>query len=100
VDVDKLSKYIKFVTKIEYKETDAEYYVKGNFRRCKAQDFRNKNYKINDSRLEENLEKRLCPDMTSLKDFLKLKNGYTNYTDRISVSFQIVKCLNGEDSTC
>ena len=89
MDVDKLSKYIKFVTKIEYKETDAEYYVKGNFRRCKAQDFRNKNYKINDSRLEENLEKRLCPDMTSLKDFLKLKMGIPTIQTEYQFHFKL-----------
>lgn len=36
---------------------------------------------------------RLCPDMEALEEYYKVKNGYTNTTERISFSIEVHKCL-------
>ena len=40
----------------------------------------------------ESIEKRLCPDMDKLKDFWKIKGGYSNSVDRFHVHLEITKC--------
>ena len=40
------------------------------------------------------INKRLCPDMVSLKDQLRVKNSYSDNNERISFSLQAVTCNN------
>ena len=47
-----------------------------------------------------NLEKRLCPDLDSIKDLLRVKNAYSNRDERVSFSIQAVVCNDATDSTC
>ena len=44
-------------------------------------------------------EKRLCPDGDRIKNFWKIKNGYSNAKDRISFTIQAVLC-NDQAQTC
>ena len=48
----------------------------------------------------ERLQKRICPDLTTLRDHLQIKNGYSNETERISFELNIVKCKKSEDVNC
>jgi len=52
--------------------------------------------KINAAHIKD----RYCPDMDSIKDILKLKNGYLNNEDRISFSVEIEKCNSLENPNC
>jgi hypothetical protein len=38
------------------------------------------------------LNKRLCPDMNTIKDILRVKNSYTDKDERVSFSMQAVAC--------
>jgi len=42
----------------------------------------------------------MCPDIASLENKLKLKNGYSNQTERISFSIDIISCNKLEDDSC
>ena len=50
-----------------------------------------KYFKI-DKAFFNNIENRLCPDFESLGDLLKIKNGYSNETERVSFSTEIRLC--------
>lgn len=39
-------------------------------------------------------EKRLCPDTNTIKEFWKVKNGYSNNIDRVSFNIQASICQN------
>ena len=41
---------------------------------------------------DETLKRRLCPDMNSIKDFLRVKNSYNDKDERVSFSMQAVSC--------
>ena len=32
--------------------------------------------------------------------FIKIKNGYSNYTERVSFSFEIIECSKSQDQSC
>ena len=38
------------------------------------------------------LKRRLCPDMKSIKEILRVKNSYTDKNERVSFSMQAVSC--------
>jgi len=45
------------------------------------------------------LNSTLCPDITeSIKDKYKLKGDYNEINDRISISFEISKCYNDNNT--
>jgi hypothetical protein len=37
------------------------------------------------------LNQRVCPDKSDLGDYWEIKNGYSNKTERLSFSFEIIK---------
>ena len=39
-----------------------------------------------------NIKRRLCPDMETIKDVLRVKNSYTDKNERVSFSIQAVAC--------
>lgn len=39
-----------------------------------------------------NIERRLCPDMETIKDVLRVKNSYIDKNERVSFSIQAVAC--------
>lgn len=45
-----------------------------------------------DDAFKENIKNRLCPDYDTIKDFIKIKNGYANVTERWSFSIEIRIC--------
>ena len=64
------------------------YYV-ADFRRCTLDDFTRNGYT---GELPLELEKILCPDIDALTDFYRIKNGYSNVTERSSFSLEIITC--------
>ena len=46
------------------------------------------------------MTKRLCPDLENIKEFLQIKNGYSNVKDRISFSLEINNCDINQDENC
>ena len=42
----------------------------------------------------------MCPDIPSLENHLYIKNGYSNQTERISFSIDIIPCEKEEDDSC
>ena len=38
------------------------------------------------------MTKRFCPAIENIAEYYEIKNGYTNSTERISFSIEIVKC--------
>ena len=66
--------------------------MKTDFRNCEMQDFHNKRYFPAEKGEMENLQLRLCPSMDVMKDYIQIKNSYTNQTERVSFSIEISKC--------
>ena len=67
----------------------ASLYHTAHFRRCTAEDFAGNGY------LDEppvSLEKVLCPDTEGLGDWYRLKNSYSNVTERSSFSLEVITC--------
>ena len=90
-----LSAFIQPV--INYRETvdGKTSYVSSTLRRCKAQDFTNRGYKL--SEMESiKYERRLCPDFENTKKLIA-ENGYQNTTYRKSFSLEIFVCNKGDD---
>jgi len=40
------------------------------------------------------MEYFFCPDTERVEEYYKLKNSYSNFTERISFSIEIIKCDN------
>ena len=49
---------------------------------------------------EADLNMRLCPDMDTIKDLLRVKNSYSDKNERVSFSIQAVACDQNEDENC
>ena len=43
---------------------------------------------------------QLCADMRPYSDLLKVKNGYHNYTERVSFDLEILACKDSKTITC
>ena len=41
---------------------------------------------------DEKIKRRICPDMNSIKNILRVKNSYTDKNERVSFSIQAVAC--------
>jgi hypothetical protein len=61
-------------------------------RYCTSEDYISKGYKFVSEKDKEEKTLRLCPDMEKMRDFFKIKNGYSNANDRASFSLAIYKC--------
>ena len=48
----------------------------------------------------EDYENRICPDLDSVKDHLRVKNDYSNVDDRDSFQIEIVKCNKSRSKNC
>ena len=62
------------------------------FRQCLKSDFNH--YKIPMSKHDPKgfWKNHLCADMKPYSDLLKVKNGYHNYTERVSFDLEILAC--------
>ena len=58
---------------------------------CKESDFTANGFDINDEN-RDSFMSRFCPDFDAIKDYWRIKNGYTNQTERLSFSIEILKC--------
>jgi hypothetical protein len=71
VDINKLSRYLKVVTNVAQRANGETKYIAIEFRNCRAEDF-----EAHGIESDELKEKRLCPDMDLMQDYLSVKNGY------------------------
>ena len=87
VNYKKLSRYIKFMQKVKYREKGSSYYVTTYMRPCTVQDFKDKQVEIQEDDVSS-YESRICPDWSDAK----VQNRYSNQTYRVSTSLDIVLC--------
>ena len=83
VNVEKLNKYIKFVLKIRVREEGKTHIYRSLMTRCTPEMYEQRNYNQNETSTFR-FDRRLCPEVDAIKDFWKLKNGYSNEKERIS----------------
>ena len=65
---------------------------KAGFRECKKEDYVANGLKIDLNMIDKTLNNRFCPDMSSLKDIIQVKNGYFDHNERYSFDYNIVLC--------
>ena len=53
-----------------------------------------------DDKKSKEQEYRLCPDIDSLGDLLKVEGTYSNYHSRTSFNIQAVLCEKSKDPSC
>lgn len=93
----KLMTYMKPQLKVKFRYSGEAYYVKTYFRRCTPDDFLQRGILPGDDKVLKVFTKRFCPDINDdFKKFWQVKNGYTNETERISFSVEIVKCNDAD----
>ena len=80
IDLEKLSKFVKFQTLVKFNKNGMEYYYNRSFKKCQKVDFSKRGVEFDD----QTVDGRICQDNDGLKEQLQLKNGYSNKTDRIS----------------
>ena len=83
---EKIFKYAKFYVKIlrKGKLVGDPTTLRSNMVLCTPEMF--KDLGEGDNNSEEKLNMRLCPDMDTIKDVLRVKNSYTDKDERISFS--------------
>ena len=74
IDYQKLSRYFQIQLVIRILQDGSSKYIVTPFRRCTEEDFRDNGYV--DEKIPLDLEKIVCPDTESVKDFYRIKNGY------------------------
>lgn len=90
LNLDKLSKYLKFYVKFYQAGTEIENKVfRSSMVHCKKEMF--KNYEPEEAELVV-MEKRLCFDMDDMKDYISVKHPYIDKRDRYSYAIQGVVC--------
>ena len=83
INIENLNKYIKFYTKVRWRDEGVEKIYRTKMVHCTKEMFESNNYPIDDA-TGTFFEKRLCPDPEALKDVWILRNGYSFIKDRIS----------------
>ena len=85
IDYVKLSKFIQFSIYIneEQRQAGTSKTYRGNFRSCTHKDFDKRNLHIHEQE-RQSFQKRLCPDMDTFSNKLRVKNSYSNQKDRVS----------------
>lgn len=83
INIEKLNKYIKFYTKVRWRDNGLEKVYRTKMVHCTKEMFEDNNYPIDDAS-GYFFEKRLCPDPEALKDIWILRKGYSHMQDRIS----------------
>ena len=68
------------------------HYIKTSFRRCTVEDFKSRNMAHLSEKELSVYTKRFCPATEILGDNYFIKNGYTNSTERVSFSVEVVRC--------
>ena len=51
----------------------------------------NNGYKKEEEMLDQ-IDNYFCPDIENINEFYKLKNGYANFDERISMNLEIIMC--------
>ena len=73
----------------------------GKMRFCKDADFKNKGATktfVMSEHTEENM--RLCPDITKLDEFYKVRNAYNDKQLSNQFSLEIIKCTQFNNKNC
>ena len=91
IDTENLKKYAKFYIKIlrNGKKVEKQTILRSDMVQCDKEMFK----ALGEEEIsDEILKRRLCPDMNSIQDILRVKNKYTDKDERVSFSMQAVSC--------
>ena len=71
-------------------------FIKAKFRRCRVEDYADKSqaHFEPDQTFKDQIKNRLCPEIEPISEHFKIKNDYTNLTERNSFHLEISKCTN------
>ena len=91
IDTQKLKKYVKFYIKIQRKgkKVGKKTIIRSDMVLCEKEMFEALGLEYVP---EDKTKRRICPDMNSIKDILRVKNSYTDKDERVSFSMQAVAC--------
>ena len=97
---EKIFKYAKFNVNIlrRGKLVGDPILLRSNLVLCTPEIF--EAYGEGDKLSEAELNMRLCPDMDTIKDLLRVKNSYSDKNERVSFSIQAVACDQSVDKNC
>ena len=91
IDTESLKKYAKFYIKIlrKGKKVEKQTILRSDMVQCDTEMFK----ALGEEEISDDiLKRRLCPDMKSIKEILRVKNSYTDKDERVSFSMQVVSC--------
>lgn len=100
LDIKKLEDYIVFVVSVRYRKDGKNVFQKSGFKNCEIADFERVGYHIEDYE-RQIYESRFCPNLTGeISKWFRVKNGYTNYRERISFAVEVIKCSKDQNPNC
>jgi len=70
--MQKLNRFLNIIISVRDTSNGQTRYVHRSFRKCKVQDFKDRNYDIN----LEHVDYMLCPDIEFLENIMFLENSY------------------------
>ena len=86
------------MAKARFKSETQDHVKLGKFKTCDPEYFTDKQIKLNEE-LKNTIKNHQCLDMDSVKD-LQLSSGQDNSNERVSFSFDIIKCDRSKDVSC
>lgn len=99
VNVDKLQQYISIVLNIRHRTLTSNLFYKQRYRQCEKEDYLSNNYTVEED-FAQVIKGRLCPHFDGDVDYWKIKNSYSNDTERKSFSLEIRKCMETPKNKC
>jgi len=99
IDLEKLYKHVVLEIGFNHRVHGKEKLISRPFRKCKLEDIVKTGIKI-DEDYKVGIESRLCPDTDEFIDWYKVKNSYSNQTERNSFQITIRKCNPKIEKIC
>ena len=83
VNLEELNRYIRFQVKVRSRVQGKTFVHRSKMIPCTVEMF-NQNNHFPDETSQYYIGRKICPDMEHIKEFWKLKNGYSNQNERVS----------------
>ena len=99
IDLDKLYRHVVIEIGFNQRVHGKEKLILRPFRKCKLDDFVKTGIEI-DEDTKLSILHRLCPDTDEYIDWYKVKNSYSNQTERNSFQITIRKCNPKIEKIC
>lgn len=100
VDLKKLSRYAVIELVMEHRIAGISKFTAKGFRKCREEDFEKTGIQMS-AEFRKLIKYRLCPDTDNgFIENYKVRNSYTNPTDRNSFSISIRKCNPKIEKIC